>query len=203
MKQHELIALREKVLKRIRQSLIHKTEINSDAVDFSLPVFSSEESLPEIQFAKSWSANGGKFFYGVNDSEIFTALRKILSMGDVSSLFINHKEFKDLFEVQVPEFKHLICDSPSDHSLLILFPDFIISNSGSIALAKHNPDFFFASTSEFHIVFIAALNQVVPSYSDFKKLAIAGNIDNYLILGPSAAANKLCFAVLSETNFFH
>lgn len=204
MKQHELIALREKVLKKIRHSLIQKSEINTDSIDFSLPVFESDDNVPEIRFAKNWNATGGKFFYALNSSELFMAIKKILSFPEISTIYIPSEKQREFFENSLPEYKHLISDYAGADSMVILFPDCFISDSGSVIFSRKNAGFFAAIPSQYNTLFLGSLDMVLPAQTDFRKFCIAEGIESFVSLSPQAAVNagKHCFVFLSEPKLF-
>lgn len=204
MKQHELIALREKVLKKVRNSLIQKSEINTDSIDFSLPVFESDDSVPEIRFARNWNASGGKFFYAISSDELFMAIRKILSFPEISTVYIPNEKQRELFETSVPEYKHLITTQSGPDTLVVLFPECFISDNGTVIFSRKNPDFFAAIPSLYHTLMLGSLEMVLPAQSDFRKFCIAEEIESFVSLTPQTAADagKHCFVFLSEPKLF-
>jgi L-lactate dehydrogenase complex protein LldG len=54
---------REKVLKKIRNALISKTNNPYPNLDFDSPVFRMNEEVPELQFAKAFRDAGGQFVF--------------------------------------------------------------------------------------------------------------------------------------------
>ncbi|REK00348.1 MAG: hypothetical protein DWQ44_03970 [Bacteroidetes bacterium] len=67
---------REKILKRIRQALIHKTVSRFPSIDWEKNVYSSGDLSLEEQFAKAFTAVGGKFVFCENEIDFIEQLMK-------------------------------------------------------------------------------------------------------------------------------
>ncbi len=65
---------REKVLKKIRQALINKTVPRFPAIDWEKNIYGSGEDSLEEQFAKAFTAAGGKFVYCENKIEFLESI---------------------------------------------------------------------------------------------------------------------------------
>src|SRR5262245_40842494 len=60
---------RDKVLKKIRQALLHKSPSPFPEPDFTVSVFESNHDSPEIEFAEKFAAAGGHFIFCENQKE--------------------------------------------------------------------------------------------------------------------------------------
>lgn len=60
---------REKMLKRIRQALIHKSPQRFPAIDWDKSIYAEREGTLEEQFATAFMAVGGKFIFCENELE--------------------------------------------------------------------------------------------------------------------------------------
>ena len=60
---------REKILKKIRKALIHKTANPFPEVEFETSVYPSNSELAEVIFAHAFTANGGHFIFCESENE--------------------------------------------------------------------------------------------------------------------------------------
>ncbi len=70
---------REKVLKKIRNALIHKTSQPFPNVDWEKSVYQASEGSPEEQFAKAFTKIGGQFVFCENELD---AMENIISLAE-------------------------------------------------------------------------------------------------------------------------
>jgi L-lactate dehydrogenase complex protein LldG len=70
---------REKVLKRVRNALISKTDTPFPKIDLEKPVFKEMEESSDINFAQEFTKAGGKFIYCENEDEAIKSLRILSS----------------------------------------------------------------------------------------------------------------------------
>lgn len=66
---------REKVLKKVRDALIEKTEAPFPVVDMESPVFREMEDTLDVTFAEALVEAGGKFIYCENQDEFISILQ--------------------------------------------------------------------------------------------------------------------------------
>ena len=60
---------REKILKKIRQALIHKTNQRFPSIDWDKNIYVSSEDSLEEQFANAFTKIGGQFIFCENELE--------------------------------------------------------------------------------------------------------------------------------------
>ncbi len=69
---------KEKILKRIRQALIYKTDYKFADIDLDTNVYSSSTEDPAVQFAQAFSDVNGKFVYNENEAALALNLKSLL-----------------------------------------------------------------------------------------------------------------------------
>ncbi|MFI5220645.1 MAG: LUD domain-containing protein [Bacteroidia bacterium] len=69
---------REKILKKVRSALIHKTKNPFPEFDFDLPVYSANYEIPELTFAQKFSEAVGNFIFCENKAEFSELLLKLV-----------------------------------------------------------------------------------------------------------------------------
>jgi L-lactate dehydrogenase complex protein LldG len=93
------ITQKEKVLKNLRDGLLHAMPAPFDDVDFDAPVFflPPAESL-DIAFAEAFTKASGKFIYCSNTTELSSALLTLLTERGIKHLFCGEDFFDGLLE---------------------------------------------------------------------------------------------------------
>lgn len=70
---------REKVLKKVRDALISKTDAPFPKTDFEKPVFKEMGEDIDINFAQEFTKAGGKFVYCISENEVVDNLRILVA----------------------------------------------------------------------------------------------------------------------------
>ena len=60
---------KEKILKKIRKALIHKSTQEIGDIDIDSEIFTASEESLEMQFAQNFTALNGKFIFCENETE--------------------------------------------------------------------------------------------------------------------------------------
>jgi len=89
---------REKILKKIRNALISKSEIPYPDIDFDSNVYSGTDEPPEIQFAEALTNSDGRFIYCENSSEFLENLSYLASMNKWEQFFAAETRVKELLD---------------------------------------------------------------------------------------------------------
>lgn len=184
---------REKILKKVRDALIEKTEPPYPILDQESPVFADLTDIPEVHFAEELVRAGGKFVYCESDDE-FT--------GNLKSLIIE-KEWGVMF-CQDPVLQKLLKEAgipyaSDDESLTgsgigLTRCESLIARHGSVMVSSRlSPGRRITAFSDVHLV-LAYSSQLV---TDLKQ-AVSGLRRKYreelpsmvsVITGPSRTAD--------------
>lgn len=89
---------REKVLKKIRNALIYKTDNPFPNVDFDKPIYKDFEETYDITFAQEFTRIGGKFIFCEDDNEFIQSLKFLISENKWSNIFCNEHKLCDMLE---------------------------------------------------------------------------------------------------------
>lgn len=184
---------REKVLKRVRNALIYKTDNPYAQVDFDSRIYQEMEESPDVNFAQEFTSIGGKFIYCEGELDLVASL----------SALANEQQWQDVFCTD-PELQYLL--SQADIPFLsdaenfevlkvgVTSCEFLISRLGSIMVSSRQDSGRRLNVyPEIHIV-IAYTSQLVPDLKD----ALAGIREKYgnkipsmisVITGPSRTAD--------------
>lgn len=185
---------KEKVLKKIRNALIYKTNNPFPDIDLESSVYTdvNEDEL-DIRFAEEFSKVAGKFVFNENHQELMTNLRLLIDELGANKIFCKEDKIKELLSRGGIPFS----DSEDDFLQMqigITFCEFLIARLGSVMVSsKQKSGRRLVIYPPVHIV-IAYTSQLVPDI----KHAIAGIRAKYenkipsmisVITGPSRTAD--------------
>lgn len=184
---------KEKILKKIRKALIHKSGQEIGDVDNESEIFTSSEEPLEIQFAQNFSALNGKFVFCENEAEFIENFDFIAKDNEWKNIFCLEPKIKDLLT------KAKIKFSDKEKDLLhtdigLTLCECLVARTGSVIVtSKQASGRRLPIYANFHIV-VAYTSQLVPNIKDALKY-IKGKYDKKLpsmiatITGPSRTAD--------------
>jgi L-lactate dehydrogenase complex protein LldG len=184
---------KEKILKKIRKALIHKSPQEIGDVDKESEIFVTSEEPLEIQFAQNFSALNGKFIFCENQNEFIENFAFIAGDNKWQNIFCLEPELKLLLS------KGNIVFSDREEDLLktdigLTLCECLIARTGSIMVSSRQASGRRLPVySNFHIV-VAYTSQLVNNVKDALKL-VKEKYSNQLpsmistITGPSRTAD--------------
>jgi L-lactate dehydrogenase complex protein LldG len=89
---------REKVLKKIRKALIHKTNQPFPAIDLESPVYKNSGESLEEQFAKAFTKIGGQFVFCENELDFLENMVVLSEQKGWKNFFCWEKKLTDLMD---------------------------------------------------------------------------------------------------------
>jgi L-lactate dehydrogenase complex protein LldG len=151
---------REKILKRVRDALIEKTEVPYPILDLDSSVFREIDDAPEVVFAEELIRVGGKFVYCDNEDEFVGALKSFIlekNWGLISSQDMVIREIMQKGGIPVASLEMPITDA----QIGLTRCEFLIATSGSVMVSsKLNPGRRITGIPEVHLV-LAYSSQLV------------------------------------------
>lgn len=184
---------KEKVLKRVRNALINKSQDAYADVDFDSQIYKKSDEPLEIIFAERFTALNGKFAFCEDENEFIEIISDIIKSGNLGEPFCLEDRIKNILKKGNISFSD-IPDNVSKHKLSLTLCESLVARTGSVmisskqAAGRRAP--VFADT---HIV-VAFTSQLVEDIKD----AIKNVRDKYgdktpslisLITGPSRTAD--------------
>ena len=160
---------KEKILKKIRKALIHKSSQEIGDVDTESEIFASSEEPLEIQFAQNFSALNGKFIFCENEAEFVENFDFISKDNGWKNLFCLEPQLKDLLH------KAKIKFSDKEKELLntdigLTLCECLVARTGSVIItSKQASGRRLPVYANFHIV-VAYTSQLVSTMKDALKL---------------------------------
>lgn len=184
---------KEKILKKIRKALTHKSSQEIGDVDKESEIYTTSEEPLEIQFAQNFSALNGKFVFCENEAEFIESFDFIAKDNNWENLFCLEPNLKEVLN------KGKIKFSDKEENLLatdigLTFCECLVARTGSVMItSKQASGRRLPVYANFHIV-VAYTSQLVPDIKDALKL-IKEKYNNQLpsmistVSGPSRTAD--------------
>jgi L-lactate dehydrogenase complex protein LldG len=184
---------REKVLKKVRNALIYKTDNPYAQVEFDSPVYTPMEESMDVNFAQEFTKVGGQFVYCDDEADLVGTITALAAENDWQEVYCVEPSIQYLLTQAGLPFQS---DEESLHDLKVGITscEFLISRLGSIMISSRQESGRRLNVyPEIHIV-IAYTSQLVP---DLKE-ALAGIRERYpskipslvsVITGPSRTAD--------------
>jgi len=92
----EEITSREKILKKVRNALISKSDETFFDVDFESPIYENQNESLDITFAKEFTQVNGKFVYCENEEEFISTLQLLVTSNNWKNIFTLEEKIKTL-----------------------------------------------------------------------------------------------------------
>ncbi len=156
---------KEKILKKIRKALIHKSTQEIGDIDNDSMIFTASEESLEMQFAQNFTSLNGKFIFCENEAEFLENFDWIMKDNEWKNLFCLEPKIKDLLK------KGKIKFSDKEDDLLnadigITLCECLISRTGSVMISsKQASGRRLPVYANFHIV-VAYTSQLVEHVKD-------------------------------------
>ena len=184
---------REKVLKKVRNALIYKTDNPFPQVDFDSPVYQPIDESPDVNFAQEFTKAGGQFVYCEDENDLVSALSAMSAENVWQDIYCADAGLQYLLSQADVPFQS---DNESFHDLKVAVTgcEFLVSRLGSIMVSSRQDSGRRLNVyPEIHVV-IAYTWQIVPDLKD----ALAAMREKYanripslvsVITGPSRTAD--------------
>ncbi len=184
---------KEKILKKIRKALIHKSSKEMVDVDKESEIFTSSEEPLEIQFAQNFSALNGRFVFCENENEFIENFDFIAKDNNWKNIFCLEPAIKNLLKKGKIKFSDKEADLLNT-DIGLTFCECLIARTGSVIItSKQASGRRLPVYANFHIV-VGYTSQLVYNVKDALKY-IREKYKNQLpsmistITGPSLTAD--------------
>jgi L-lactate dehydrogenase complex protein LldG len=184
---------KEKILKKIRKALIHKSEVDFGPVDFDSEIYTASDESPELLFAQRLSALNGKFVFCESEAEFAPTFSSIIKENGWDNLFCLEESVKKLLTKGNIAFS----DKESDFiniNVGITTCEYLVARTGSVIVSSRQASGRrLPAYSNYHVV-VAYTDQLVNAVKDALKglkTKYGNNIPSLIstISGPSRTAD--------------
>ena len=184
---------REKILKKVRKALIHKTTQEVPDVDLETNIYNIADEPMEIIFAQKLTKLNGKFVYCETEKEFTSNLSALITENNWGSVFVLENKIKRLLtDAGIP-----FTDKEKDFLSLnagVTFCESLVARTGSVMISsKQASGRKLPVYPNYHIV-LAYTSQLVMTHKDALNLIsekYGKNIPSLIssITGPSRTAD--------------
>lgn len=125
---------KEKVLKKIREALIHKTPLPFPQLDTVTEVYEPQKDDLEVVFAQEYTKNNGNFVFCLNEKEFIENLKALIGQKKWGVVSCFEKGLIDIFSVH----NYNIINMAKDQSVTdagITLCEALIARTGSVLLS--------------------------------------------------------------------
>jgi len=165
MKQFEHIELREKVLKRIRNALINKTELNAEQQNIEVSAFKPMQQAIPFEFAQNFTQAGGFFYYSENRQELKIAINTLLTEKNMLSVYCSNDELSGLINSGVIAILSDLNDITAT-PVVITECEYLCARTGSILLSSFLSCGRRGIATNDALIVVASINQILPDIQD-------------------------------------
>ncbi len=159
---------KEKILKKIRKALIHKSEVDYSNVDFESDIYANSEETPELLFAQKFSELNGKFVFCENDKDFSETFASLVVENKWTSIFAFEPAVKKLLSSAKINF---VEDSSKLASVDIgvTLCEYLVSRTGTVMVSsKQEAGRRLGVYANIHVV-VAYTSQLVTNVKDALK----------------------------------
>jgi len=184
---------REKILKKIRNALINKTDKPAVPVDYESDIYLTTDESLDLVFAKEFTTIAGKFVYCQNENEFIAILRSLINEEEWGKIFCIDEVLKSFLKHGGISFT---CEEADFINIKVGITrcEYLIARLGSVMVSsKQASGRRLNIFPESHIV-LAYASQLVPDIKHALKNIRKKYKDNFpslvsIISGPSRTAD--------------
>lgn len=183
---------REKILKKVRNALVNRSDAPFPNIDQDSPVFRELDDPIDINFAQELNKAGGFFIYCETEREFTEKLRILMSENEWGSLYHQDEYLSIMLKNASIACSELTLEAPGE-IIGITRCEFLISRLGSIMVSSRSTGRRMYAYPDIHVV-VGFTSQLVTDLKD----AFAGIRKKYapdlpsfisVITGPSRTAD--------------
>lgn len=184
---------REKILKKVRNALIHKTTQEVPDVDFESEIYTAPDESLEIIFARQLTQLNGKFIFCENENEFVQNFSSLISTNKWNEIFCYEPSVKKIIANSSIKFSEQEDDIKKIDAGITLC-EFLVARTGSVIISSKMASGRRMNVfPNYHIV-LAYTSQLVLTHKD----ALSGIKNKYganlpslisCITGPSRTAD--------------
>lgn len=167
---------REKVLKKIREALLHKTDNPFKHFDIDTPVYTKSHEIMDVNFAEVFNSLGGVFIYCESEVELTAALAGLIKECNWDKMICKHPAIQ--FILNSISATYTDDDSIIDSSFVTITNcKYLLSQTGSIVLSSEYGTKIFSIPDT--LVVVAYTNQLAESLTQmFSEISQNKSFDN-------------------------
>lgn len=184
---------KEKILKKVRAALIHKSRVETADVDLESNIYNVSDDPYELIFAQNFTDAGGQFVFCENEDDFCYNIKALTTEEGFDSIWANEEAVTVLLQKAGVKFSDKPADLDSAQTTITLC-EFLVARTGSVVISSKQssgrkagvyPDnhIVVAKTSQLVLHIRDALKEIKTRYKDGIPSMIT------FITGPSRTAD--------------
>jgi L-lactate dehydrogenase complex protein LldG len=157
---------REKILKKIRNALIHKARNPFPKADLESDIYIEEDETPEILFAGKFMETGGNFIFCENEQELVQNISTLMTEKNWSVLMCLDNRFSAMLSQSGINVAKVSQENSTDETVSLTGCDSLVSRTGSVIVSsKQSGSRSVFVSNDIHII-CAYSSQIVSGLKD-------------------------------------
>lgn len=126
---------KEKILKKVRAALIHKSRVETGDVDLESNIYNVTDDPYELIFAQNFTDAGGQFVFCENDDDFCYNIKALTGEDGFGTIWANEDELMKLLQKAGVKFSSSASDIDKAQTT-ITFCEFLVARTGSIVVSS-------------------------------------------------------------------
>lgn len=184
---------KEKILKKVRAALIHKSRIENEDIDLDSNIYQISDDPLELIFAQQFTDAGGQFIFCENTEDFCYNLTALVSEEGFGTIWANESEVTDLLTQAEVKYVKSASELVGAQTTVTLC-EFLVARTGSIVVSSKQTAGRKAGVYPDNHIVVAKTSQLVLHLRDAlrgMKTQYADGIPSQItfITGPSRSAD--------------
>lgn len=184
---------KEKILKKVRAALIHKSRVETADVDLETNIYNVADDPYELVFAQNFTDAGGQFVFCENDEDFCYNIQALTADESFGTLWANEPELTSLLTKAGVQFTSSEQELESASTTITLC-EFLVARTGSVMISSRQASGRKAGVYPDNHIIVARTSQLVLHIRDALKeikTRYKGGIPSQVtfITGPSRTAD--------------
>ena len=126
---------KEKILKKVRAALIHKSRVETSDADFDSNIYDTNDDPLELVFAQAFTDAGGQFVFCENETDFVDNFEALTMDGSFGKIWCGEKAIADLVQKTGVEFTTDEKELPNVQTS-VTGCELLVARTGSIAVSS-------------------------------------------------------------------
>lgn len=126
---------KEKILKKVRAALIHKSRIETGDVDLESNIYNIQDDPYELIFAQNFTDAGGQFVFCENEDDFCYNIQALTADENFGAIWANEEEITTLLTRAGVKYSGSPADIDTANTTITLC-EFLVARTGSIVISS-------------------------------------------------------------------
>jgi L-lactate dehydrogenase complex protein LldG len=159
---------KEKILKKVRAALIHKSRVETGDVDLESNIYNIPDDPYELIFAQNFTDAGGQFVFCENEEDFCYNIQALIGDGGFGNVWANETELVELLKKTSMKFSSEE-NALNEAQTTITRCEFLVARTGSVVISSRQLAGRKAGVYPDHHIVVAHTSQLVLHLRDALK----------------------------------